>query len=231
MNDFSWWNTYLNLQILAYQGVALEIDHFSDEVIKDKKRELDQYIFTDLIQHVLVIGPGGSGELRLLETVCPNAQITGLTLFSLEAEKLKEKGYTIFVGDMHNMPLPSQSQHLIFSNNVFEHALSPYIVLMECRRVLTENGILVFTVPSFEGVEGGVGPYHISCLEDKAWQELLKKTGYDIIAMKKAIGDIDKNTEYYTYICILSTEMHTDHYTVFTDLIKNRGESICVESD
>lgn len=128
---------------------------------------------------VLLIGPGGINEVEVLRR-CGLGALYVLSAHAPEIAALGAFGAApqLVVGDMHDMAFANGSLDFVYASNVLEHALAPYVALMECRRVTADGGHAFFILPSFEGVEGGRGPFHLHCLDAKVWEELLRKTGW-----------------------------------------------------
>lgn len=150
----------------------------------------------------LFIGPGGPDELRAMAGRLPHP-FTALTVHEAEAQKIRDAlpDVTAVCGDMHDMPFPSWSFAAIHALQVLEHAFAPYIALMQFRRVLGSNGAAYISLPSFDGVEGGRGPYHLHCLDNRVWRELLHKTGLDVVEEKIEHGDADPECAYTSFVC------------------------------
>lgn len=128
------------------------------------------------VQHALAVGPGGALEPIALRAAfgCP---VTVLTVDPREAASLADQ-FAVVVTDLHDTALPAASFDFIVARNVLEHAFAPYIALMELRRVARAGCTLHALIPTFNGPEGGRGPYHVSCLAAELWEELLRKTGW-----------------------------------------------------
>lgn len=186
--DQALWNLYLNLQssMTLEGGIASEP---GESIMEGSPATLG----------TLLIGPS-----RLeVETLRLHGKPT--TVLSLRVEddpKVNDDPLLNFVvGDMHDMPFPTGSFERILASNVMEHCLSPYIALMECRRVVVKEGTTTFVVPSFAGREGGVGPFHLHCLDENVWIELLRKTGFAITHKRVEIGFEDPSASYYCFTC------------------------------
>lgn len=147
----------------------------------------------------LIIGPGGTGEVCWLRRLVPGAEIHVLTAHKPELEELS--GVHVFLGDIHNMPYVNGIYDYILALNVLEHCFAPYIALMECRRVLKETGTACFLMPSFHGSEGGIGPFHLHCLTEEVWGQLLVKVGLDAIATAVLHGDVQPEDFYLKFLC------------------------------
>lgn len=130
---------------------------------------------------ILLVGPAGVNEIEAVKRSTAGS-LTVLTVHAMEADLYRE--YVVHHADMHCTRLPNASFDLIYASNVLEHAFAPYIALMELRRVLRPGGVAYYTLPSFAGVEGGIGPFHLHCLDALVWRELLHKTGYNVEDVK-----------------------------------------------
>jgi SAM-dependent methyltransferase len=149
---------------------------------------------------LLIVGPGGPGEIESLKLP---GWTTALTAHEPEAEAIRSAlpDVNVAVGDMHEMPFRNDSYDRLFASNVLEHALAPYVALLECRRVMPYGGRAYFVMPDFAGVEGGRGPFHLHCLTREVWEELMRKTGFVVSRVDKVIGAEDPSYAYYEYRC------------------------------
>jgi SAM-dependent methyltransferase len=158
----------------------------------------------------LVIGPGGPDEVRALRgRVAGNLHV--LTAYDVEAGVIRSANVPdvhVDVGDIHNMPFQHEVFSFVHASNVLEHSLAPYIALMECRRVLKPGGIASFVLPSFEGREGGRGPFHLHCLTREVWSELLHKTGLEIADVYEEPGAEDPTAHYTHFRCVALAPPH-----------------------
>lgn len=205
MND-KLWNIYLNLQTAIPYGNSFANESTSGGLVDpglDFRNLLSTLMPVETIKNVLVMGPGGAQELYLMERTFYDTTVHGLTAHKPESDwiNLHYPRFKTTYGDMHDTPYKNDQFNFVFSSNVLEHALSPYIALMECRRILTQPGWVVFVLPSFAGPEGGVGPYHIQCLDFNVWGELLKKTGYQLLNIEEFKGAVNFEATYCRYIC------------------------------
>jgi len=177
------WNLYLKLQtVIAYppgsiptlknEHAILEAGEFYRALVKQ---------IPVVNPRILLVGPAGVNEIEAVKR-STTGPTTVLTVHEMEAGLYHD--YTVHCADMHNTLLPNASFDLIYASNVLEHAFAPYIALMELRRVLAPGGLAYYTLPSFAGVEGGIGPFHLHCLDAAVWRELLHKTGYEVLDVK-----------------------------------------------
>jgi SAM-dependent methyltransferase len=198
------WNTYLQLQTsIPYGDGFANKNQQVHEPGLEFRNLISQWVKIDSVKRTLVFGPGGIQELLLMKRTFPESEIHALTAHKPESDFIKQHphGYKSTFGDMHDTSYKNESFHFAFSSNVLEHALSPYIALMECRRLLTNPGWAVFVVPSFAGREGGVGPYHLHCLDFNVWHELLKKTGFHVLDRNDDMSGKQQDSRYCRYVC------------------------------
>jgi SAM-dependent methyltransferase len=153
----------------------------------------------------LIVGAGGPFEVSSLYPSFPG-ELFALTSHAPEQQALRSLlGERALLGDMHEMPFPSGKFGFVYASCTLEHAISPYVALLECRRVLRPKELAYFTFPSFEGSEGGRGPYHLHCLDLLVWKELLRKTGHEVFWEKRQPGSDDKLSHYDHVLCRATT--------------------------
>jgi SAM-dependent methyltransferase len=109
-----------------------------------------------------------------------------LTAHAPEAEAARAWGIEAMCGDIHDMPYESSSMAVVFTSNVMEHVFAPYLALMECRRVARMGAVGYHAIPEFEGPEHGVGEFHLHCLTEPVWRQLLTKTGWQVERVDRA---------------------------------------------
>jgi len=104
-------------------------------------------------EHPLPIGK------RILDLGCAEGYIgellfnkidVGLDLFARELKKAKQLAVyrNLIAADAKNIPFQAQTFDAVFSNSVIEHISGIEEVLREVSRVLCDQGIFIFTVPS-----------------------------------------------------------------------------------
>ena len=173
------WDVWQRMQTVHAYGAH----HSADSPFSDQQRQIAGAWLGSQPSptSILAIGPGGPVEMRWLRSVLPVAEIVGLTAHEPERTAIMADGYTCAMGDVHETPFQSERFEAVFANNVLEHLHASYVALMEIRRIVRIGGTGYFIVPSFEGDEGGVGPFHIACHSVEEWQELLNKTGWRLL--------------------------------------------------
>lgn len=178
------------------------------------------------IAPALVIGPGGPQEMIALRDALSKypQPVHALTAHMPEYRSLLADCPWIMPqqGDIHYMPYGSGTFQFLHASNVLEHSLAPYVALIECRRVLIPGGVASFVLPSFEGREGGKGPFHLHCLTKDVWLELLRKTGFTVSDTHVQPGGDDPDAHYVHYRCV-ATEPPHPHGIILNEIIVYRA--------
>lgn len=159
------------------------------------------YITPPVTGGSLIVGPGGANEVLAMKSILPEGEVTTLSAHEPEVAAIMAAApwAHVYAGDMHCMPFADASFDYLFCSNVMEHAASPIVALLECRRVLRDGAKAHFILPSFDGSEGGVGPFHWFCMDERHWVELLRKVGLHIQDVQIERGTADANTGYYMH--------------------------------
>ena len=98
---------------------------------------------------VLVIGAGCDPYKSLL----PNAQSVLVTDIDDQLGLMDE------IVDAHELPYNDNSFDAVIAIEVFEHLHTPALALQECHRVLSPNGLLIFSIPFMFHVHGDPSDY------------------------------------------------------------------------
>lgn len=93
---------------------------------------------------VLEIGAGTGAQAKSLAEL--GYQVTALDIESSSYRDVRE--FEVMEYDGCKIPLPDQSQDVIFSSHVLEHVTRLDAVLQETRRVLADDGVCVHIVPT-----------------------------------------------------------------------------------
>jgi len=171
------WSIFIRLQTeMAYDGVVWSRD--AEAIVASQP--FYRMLLGRCVQNprTLVIGPGGLNEVEALQRA--GADVVAVTAHPPEALYLRDHAVRCMTADVHDLPFQSGWFDFVYAANVMEHAFAPYIALMESRRVVRLGGRVFFLFPSFEGREGGTGPFHLHCLDVTVWGELLRKTGHQV---------------------------------------------------
>jgi ubiquinone/menaquinone biosynthesis C-methylase UbiE len=101
---------------------------------------------------VLDVGCGHGVHVRLFAPRCKS--IVGIDYSSQMIASAEEncrdlpvRNWEFKVGDAHELPFPDASFDCVLSVGLLDYVASPQRVLEECRRVLKDDGRIVFTAP------------------------------------------------------------------------------------
>ena len=141
-----------------YESVAGEIN------LWELDRRQNRY-FQDMIRYDNILKLIPPKPLKILDLGCGDGylsyllageghQVTALDLSPTRLEKFKtvaqQYGIEQIIGDVKQTGLPSQNFDLIVSSEVLEHITGYQEVILEARRLLKTNGLLIVTVPHDE---------------------------------------------------------------------------------
>ena len=93
-----------------------------------------------------------------------------------------ERGVTTsFCGDLESLCLPDETVPVIGAFDVIEHLDSPALLLLECRRIIRTDGLLVLTVPAHQFLWSDLDEWngHTRRYSVPAVRELLTETGFN----------------------------------------------------
>lgn len=118
-----------------------------------KKKETIKYILQKLpIKTIIDVG---CGDGRLIDIMPPNIIYTGIDISPTqisEARKYikqkKQNKATVLLGDVMKMPFLQSSFDVALACDIVEHVLSPENLFKELRRVVRNNGYIVFGIPN-----------------------------------------------------------------------------------
>lgn len=129
-----------------------------DELYREKG---DEY-YHALRNEIIALIPAGAG--RMLDVGCAGGEtgaeakrsrgvrhVVGIELFPPIAEKARSRIDQVITGDIEELSLDFSSSPFdcILCADVIEHTKDPWTVLRKLGRVLTENGILIASIPNF----------------------------------------------------------------------------------
>jgi SAM-dependent methyltransferase len=99
-------------------------------------------------KRVLEIGCGDGKLLALLRE--DNNEVQGIEASATGVEKCAERGIAAHCMDVSSQPLPFPDDHfdVVISLETIEHLMNPYYALLQIRRVLKENAVLICSVPN-----------------------------------------------------------------------------------
>ncbi len=105
-------------------------------------------------------------------------------------EYLQGQGFTLFNGFFTSFSFPNVKFDVITMWNVIEHLQSPFLTLLEIKKSLTPDGLVVFTTPNFDSFDRNIFgkfwigfelPRHFYVFSNKTIELLLQKAGFELI--------------------------------------------------
>jgi len=141
---------------------------------------------------IVDIGCGPDFLLRCFEGWFPAAELTGIDQSEdlLRVAKQRCKKMIPLVGEASTLPLPNGYADVAFALHVVEHLPQPETFFAEARRILRPGGLFVIATPNPEGLgsrlmgkrwQGYDDPTHISLHGSAYWDELMEKSGFEIV--------------------------------------------------
>ena len=104
-------------------------------------------------QTILDLGMGTGAITELLSNAYPSADIIGVDFAEAMLKTAQSKrpvtaqNYHLLCGNMNRLPIADNSVDIIFSNFSFQWCENIAALFTECRRVLKNDGLLIFTIP------------------------------------------------------------------------------------
>lgn len=134
----------------------------------------------------------GSSYGEFLAHFGPNG--VGLTIVPEEADYGRRHGLDIRVGNVEapNVPV-SETFDAIFANNLLEHLLSPHRFLVDIKRFLKPNGVLILGVPCiptiawlvrFRKFRGALAAAHVNFFTRTTLRLSVERAGWRAIACR-----------------------------------------------
>jgi SAM-dependent methyltransferase len=147
---------------IARQGDAIRLNH---EICKARLNE----VLTDFTGKTVLDVACGHENPFFTERLRLAKHIIGLDrdLCEIKRNRAIHEGR---VGDIHAMPLPSESVDVIVSVDTIEHAAEPDLFLKECHRVLRAGGEAVFATPNLLGYKNAFAKFSGKRVSDFAWR-------------------------------------------------------------
>jgi 2-polyprenyl-3-methyl-5-hydroxy-6-metoxy-1,4-benzoquinol methylase len=91
----------------------------------------------------------GCGDGRFMTAAAQAGfEVTGTEISHTAAALAKEKGMTVYTGELADIRLPQESLDVITLWHVLEHSLSPHRMLSLCSHLLRPGGILAVATPN-----------------------------------------------------------------------------------
>lgn len=113
-----------------------------------------------------------------------------------EASKIDR--FKVKKGFVEDARYPDKFFDVVFMHHVLEHVPNPKSTLLECRRVLKDNGKLIITIPNYGSLSSKIFgkcwrhldiPRHLFHFTNKTVNQLLENTGFRIERLDYEIAD------------------------------------------
>lgn len=146
---------------------------------------------------------------RLLDVGCGNGsflyymqeqswQVHGVEIGQAGADYARQElGLDVFLGELHGTAFPAYHFDLVTMWNVFEHLYDPAATLVEVKRILKPEGLLVITVPNLASWDtrvfgpAWVGydvPRHLYTFSPATLGALLEQAGFRVMQTRCLFG-------------------------------------------
>jgi ubiquinone/menaquinone biosynthesis C-methylase UbiE len=107
----------------------------------------------------------------------------GITLNKEDLSLCKQKGYEVYEMDQSFLDFNDEEFDLVWCRHCLEHSIFPYFTLGELFRVLKHKGYLYIEVPAPDtSCNHQANKNHYSTLGKSMWSELIRRTGFNILA-------------------------------------------------
>jgi 2-polyprenyl-3-methyl-5-hydroxy-6-metoxy-1,4-benzoquinol methylase len=112
-----------------------------------------------------LLGVGCGDGARLSRLASLGWSVEGQEVDPISAAIAAKTGIKVHLGSLENLNLPDTSYEAIVMNHVIEHVHDPVKLLMECRRILSPNGILIAVTPNIRSYGHRIFKLHWRGLE------------------------------------------------------------------
>ena len=165
----------------------------------NKRPEMLKYIPENAV-NILEVGCGEGAFCVALNR--PDREIWGVEMNSDAAQKATEVCKYVLVGDFNTIyeQLPKKHFDCVIFNDVLEHIYSPWDTIQLVKALLSDNGVLVSSIPNFRYIsnlitevlfegefrykpEGGIlDDTHVRFFTTKSIRRMFDEQGYEILA-------------------------------------------------
>ena len=134
---------------------------------------------------LLDIGCGAGGLLEAARTQGWRAQ--GLDVSSHAAQHVRELGFEVFEGELHEARLPAGEFDVVTAAELLEHIFEPRALLQEVARILRPGGLFWTTTPHARGISARMlglkwrciwPPEHLQLFSIRGLKALLREAGF-----------------------------------------------------
>jgi ubiquinone/menaquinone biosynthesis C-methylase UbiE len=122
----------------------------------------------------------------------------GITLNNEDLSVCKQKGYEVYEMDQSFLDFNDEEFDFIWCRHCLEHSIFPYLTLIEFFRVLKRKGYLYIEVPAPDtSCKHQTNQNHYSVLNKSMWEELIRRTGFDILVVNNIEFEVVAGTDIY----------------------------------
>lgn len=181
-----------------YEGYYLkddeiEIPPFVQARLQDITAEFAPYRQTNKL---LDLGCGAGGLLKAARNHGWQAQ--GLDVSQHAANHVREMGFEVFEGELHDAQFPSGHFDVVTAAELLEHISEPRALLEEVARILRPGGLFWTTTPHARGISARVlglkwrciwPPEHLQLFSIRGLRALLRESGFRDIRVDTTGGN------------------------------------------
>ncbi len=147
-------------------------------------------------KRILDVGCGQGVALEYFES--KGFSPIGITLNNEDLSVCRQKGYEVYEMDQSFLDFNDKEFDLIWCRHCLEHSIFPYLTLIEFFRVLKHKGYLYIEVPAPDtSCNHQTNQNHYSVLNKSMWEELIRRTGFDILVVNNIEFEVVAGTDIY----------------------------------
>lgn len=161
------------------------------------RHEMLKYLPQDA-NKIIDVGCGNGAFAKVVKEKT-NAEVWGVEYMQKEADVAKNVLDKVFAGPIESNldALPQDFFDVVFFNDVLEHLVDPYTVLLQFKEKMAPNGIIISSIPNiryhnslikflkkkdWEYQEAGVmDKTHLRFFTNKSIKRMYEEAGYDVV--------------------------------------------------
>lgn len=158
----------------------------SKRVKRGRRERAGMYLDKTPPGRLLDVGCGNGGFLARM--AARGWRVEGQEVDVEAAESARTRhGFTVHLGPLHKLRLPSDGYDAIAMQHVIEHVHEPEKLVAECRRLLRDGGQLIVVTPNIKSLghklfgrswRGLEPPRHLHLFSGETLKELAKRCGF-----------------------------------------------------